>query len=63
MHCQCKVNTVLLCTVQNDGATAVPVFAPICTAPVWDVGGYTDSVSATGDCNGTTNVSSSSSAK
>ena len=63
MHCQCKVNTLYSTTVQNDGATTVPVFAHICTPPVWDGGGYTDSVSATGDCNGTTNVPSSSSAK
>ena len=54
---------ILLCTVQNDGATAVSLFAPICTAPVLDVGGCPDIVSATGDCNGTTNVPSSSSAK
>ena len=29
---------ILLCTVQDDGVTAVPVFAPICTAPVFDDG-------------------------
>ena len=58
----CK-HCILLCTVQNDGATTVLVFAHICTAPVLDVGGCTDSVSATGDCNGTTNVPGSSSAK
>ena len=64
INCLCKVNTIiLLCIVQDDGATGVLVFARICTPPVLDVGGCTDSVSATGDCNGTTNVPSSSSAK
>ena len=66
MHYQCGNLCklfILLCTVQNDGATGVPVFAHICTPPVLDGGGYTDIVSATGDCNGTTNVPGSSSSK
>ena len=32
------------------------MFAHIYTAPVLDVGGCTDSVSATGDCNATANL-------
>ena len=56
-------HSVLLCIVQNDGATTVLVFAPICTAPVLNVGGCTDIVSATGDCNGTANALGSSSSK
>ena len=56
-----KVNTlhILLCTVQDDGVTAIPVFAPICTAPVFD-DGRTDIVF---DCNASANVPGSSSAK
>ena len=56
-------HSILLCIIQNDGATGVLVFAHICTAPVLDVGGCTDIVSATGDCNATTNVPGSSSSK
>ena len=56
-------HSILLCIIQNDGAVAVLVFAHTCTPPVLDVGGCTDSVSATGDCNATTNVPGSSSAK
>ena len=43
---------ILLRTVQDDGVTAVPVFAPICTAPVFD-DGRTDIVF---DCNAPANV-------
>ena len=49
----------LLCTVQDDGVTAIPVFAPICTAPVFD-DGRTDIVF---DCNAPANVPGSPSAK
>ena len=48
---------------QNDGVTAVLVFAHTCTPPVLDVGGCTDSVSGTIDCNGTTNLQELFSAK
>ena len=51
----------LLYIAQNDGATAVLVFAHICTAPVLDVGHCTDSVSAT--CNATANLQNPYSAK
>ena len=50
---------ILLCTVQDDGVIAIPVFAPICTAPVFD-DGRTDIVF---DCNAPANVPGSSSAK
>ena len=42
--------------VQNDGATGVLVFAHIYTAPVLDVGGCTDIVSATIHYNATANL-------
>ena len=50
---------ILLCTVQDDGVTAILVFAPICTAPVFD-DGRTDIVF---DCNAPANVPGSPSAK
>ena len=40
----------------NDGATAVPVFSNICTPPVFDDGGCTAVVFATGDCSATANL-------
>ena len=40
----------------NDGFAAVPVFAHICTAPVFDDDGCTDIVFATGDCSATANL-------
>ena len=49
--------------VNDDGATAVPVFTPTCTPPVLDVGGCTDSVSATIDYNATANLQELFSAK
>ena len=49
----------LLCTVQDDGVTAILVFAPICPAPVFD-DGCTDIVF---DCKVPANVPGSSSAK
>ena len=51
----CKVNTlhILLCTVQDDGFTAIPVFA----------GGCTDIVFDTVDCKVPANVPGSPSAK
>ena len=49
--------------VQDDGVTAVFVFAHICTAPVFDAGGYTATVSAVIDCNGTANLQDFSTAK
>ena len=39
----------------NDGVTAVPVFANIYTPPVFDDGGCTATVFATGDCSATEN--------
>ena len=57
-----------LSIVQDDGFAAVPVFAHIytahiCTACVFDAGGYTDTVSAAIDCSGTANVQDLSTAK
>ena len=49
---------ILLCTVQDDGVTAVLVFAPICTAPAF--GGCIDIVF---DCEVPANVPGSPSAK
>ena len=46
----------LLCIVQEDGATTVPVFAHICTLLVFDDSGCTDIVCATIDCSATANV-------
>ena len=40
----------------NDGATAVPVCTHICTPPVFEAGGCTDSVFATIDCTATANL-------
>ena len=55
---------ILLCIVQDDGTNTVPVFARICTppvfdgggstAPVFDDGGGTDIAFATIDCSATT---------
>ena len=42
---QCDTSSFFI--VQDDGVTAVPVFAYIGTAPVFDDGGCTDIVSAT----------------
>ena len=42
--------------VQDDGVTAIPVFAPNCTAPVFDDGDCTGTVSAAIDCSGTANA-------
>ena len=67
----------LLYITQNDGATAVPVFAPICTpictlpvvdaggcsAAVFEAGGCTDIVFATIHCNATANSQNPHSAK
>ena len=50
---------ILLCTVQDDGFTAIPVFAPTCTAPVF-AGGCIDIVF---ECNAPANVPGSPSAK
>ena len=57
---------ILICIVQDDGTNAVPVFAHICTAHVFDGGGCTahvfddggctDIVFATIDCNVTANL-------
>ena len=57
---------ILICIVQADGTNAVPVFAHICTppvfddggctAPVFDGGGCTAPVFATGDCSATANL-------
>ena len=47
----------------NDGFAAVPVFAHICTAPVFDDGGCTDIVFATGDCCATANLQNPDTAK
>ena len=44
---QCDTNSFII--VQDDGATAVPVFAYICT----DDGGCTAMVTATTDCSAT----------
>ena len=52
-----------LSIVQDGGVTAVPVFAHICTATVFDAGGYTDTVSAATDCNVTGNLQDLSTAK
>ena len=52
-----------LSIVQDVGFAAVPVFAHIYTDPVFDAGGYTDTVSATIDCNGTGNLQDLSTAK
>ena len=41
---QCDTNSFII--VQDDGVTAVPVFAYIGTAPAFDDGGCTDIVSA-----------------
>ena len=49
---------ILLCTVQDDGFTAIPVFAPICAPPVF--GGCIDIVL---DCEVPANVPGSPSAK
>ena len=51
---QCHTSSSII--VQDDGVTAVPVFAYICTAPVFHDGGYTDTVSATIDCDATANL-------
>ena len=48
---------------QDDGVAVVPVFAPYCTAPVFDAGGCIDTVSATIDCSATANVQNSHTAK
>ena len=51
---QCHTNSFII--AQDDGVTAVPVFAYICTPPVFDTGGYTAVVSATIDCGATANL-------
>ena len=51
---QCDTNSFII--VQDDGLTAVPVFAYICTPPVFDDGGCTSIVSATIDCSATANL-------
>ena len=51
-------NVILALTiVQDDGTTAVPVFAHISTPLVFDDGGCTATVFATIDCSATTKVS------
>ena len=40
----------------NDGATAVPVFAHMCTAPVFADGGHIDIVFTTIGCSATANL-------
>ena len=57
-----------LSIVQDDGFAAVPVFAyiytaHICTASVFDAGGYINTVSAAINCNATTNLQDLSTAK
>ena len=47
---------ILICIVQDDGTNAVPVFAHICTAHVFDDDGCTAPVFATIDCNVTANL-------
>ena len=42
--------------VQDDEVAAIPVFAHICTALVFDDGGCIDAVSATIDCSATANL-------
>ena len=42
--------------IQDDGVTAIPVFAHICTAPMFDDGGYIDAVSATINCSATADL-------
>ena len=49
--------------MQDNGATDVRVFAPICTAPVFDTGGCTTVVSATTDYSTTANLQNSYTAK
>ena len=51
---QCDTNSFII--IQDDGLTAVPVFAYICTPPVFDDGGCTAMVSATIDCSATANL-------
>jgi len=52
-----------LSIVQDGGFAAVAVFAHICTSCVFDAGGYTNTVSATIDCNVTPNLQDLSTAK
>ena len=51
---QCHTSSSII--VQDDGVTAIPVFAPNCTAPVFDTGGCTSIVSATIDYGTTANL-------
>ena len=58
---QCEPFDVYI--VQDDGATAVSEFAPICTPPVFDAGGCTAIGSATIDYSATANVQNPDTAK
>ena len=52
----CNVSPFDVSIVQDDGVTAIPVFAHICTAPVFDDGGCVNTVSATINCSATVNL-------
>ena len=54
---QSELFHILLRILQdNDGATAVPMFAYICTATMFDDGGSIATEFATGDCSATANL-------